>query len=68
VGIFNTICSCADKVNCIRGGQLYQMTRDELREMCGVSDGIRLFSHLQKDKSKVRIVLHDYQVQVKFSL
>ena len=45
--------SCADKVNCSQGSQLYQMSREQLREVCGVSDGIRLFSQLQKDKSKV---------------
>ena len=57
----NTVSSCVDKITCSSGSQLYQMSREELREMCGVSDGIRLFSHLQKDKSKVRMFR---QVQV----
>ncbi|CAI8053301.1 hypothetical protein GBAR_LOCUS29145 [Geodia barretti] len=34
------------------GSQLYAMDREALREMLGSSDGVRLYSQLQKDKSK----------------
>ena len=48
--------SCADKINCSEGSQLYRMSREQFRDVCGVSDGIRLFSQLQKDKPKVIIM------------
>jgi hypothetical protein len=34
------------------GSQLYAMDRETIREMLGSSDGVRLYSQLQKDKSK----------------
>ena len=54
--------SCADKINCSEGSQLYWMSREQLRDVCGVSDGIRLFSQLQKDKPKV-IICADLQLK-----
>ena len=48
-----TACSSADKVNVTSGEDLYRMDRDELRNVCGVGDGVRLFSQLQKDKAQV---------------
>ena len=34
------------------GKQLYGMEREALRDMFGGADGVRLYSQLQKDKSK----------------
>ena len=39
------------------GEELYKMDRDELREVCGIKDGIRIFSHLQRDRAQVKIDL-----------
>ena len=30
------------------------MDRDELKDLCGASDGVRLYSQLQSDKKQVR--------------
>ena len=48
-------CSTVDKVDC-SADKLYEMSRDELRDLCGVGDGVRLFSQLQKDKAQVSSV------------
>ncbi len=45
---------CADKVNVRSGNNLYEKSRDELKNVFGMSDGTRLFSHMQKDKARVR--------------
>ena len=44
---------CAEKVEVKAGKDLYEMNREALKEMFGMSDGTRLFSHLQKDKARV---------------
>lgn len=43
---------CAEKLteHVKEGSQLYCMDRETLREMFGSSDGVRLYSQLQKDK------------------
>ena len=48
-------CSAASKVRCVKGEQMYKLTRDELKETFGASVGIRLFSQLQKDRDRVRL-------------
>ena len=35
--------------------ELYKMEREELRDICGAKDGIRLFSQLQKDRAEVML-------------
>ena len=37
------------------GEELYKMSRDELRETCGISEGIRLYSLLQRDRKEVNL-------------
>ena len=49
-------CSTVDKVDC-SADKLYEMSRDEFCDLCGVGDGVRLFSQLQKDKAQVIIGL-----------
>ena len=49
--------STVEKVEC-SAEKLYQMSRDELRDLCGVGDGVRLFSQLQKDKAQVSAAHH----------
>lgn len=46
--------SCADRLRkeVKEGCQLYGMDREALKEMFGPLDGVRLYSQLQKDKSK----------------
>ena len=46
--------NCVDKIAGMvkEGSQLYAMDRETLREILGSSDGVRLYSQLQKDKSK----------------
>ncbi|XP_041378975.1 sarcoplasmic reticulum histidine-rich calcium-binding protein-like [Gigantopelta aegis] len=34
------------------GKALYKMDRDDLRDICGTKESVRLFSHLQKDRAK----------------
>ena len=48
--------SAANKVRCVKGEQMYKLTRDELKETFGANNGIRLFSQLQKDKDRVRFI------------
>ena len=48
-------CRAADKVRCVKGEQMYKLNRDELKEMFGAGNGIRLYSQLQKDKARVRL-------------
>ena len=47
-------CSIADQMNLSEGRLLYEWSRDELRDRFGVSEGVRLFSQLQRDKGLVR--------------
>ena len=35
------------------GKALYKMDRDDLRDICGTKESVRLFSHLQKDRAQV---------------
>ena len=44
--------SCAEKVTCKKGEELYAKSRDELKVMLGNS-GVRLYSQLQADRSRV---------------
>lgn len=37
------------------GEELYKMDRDELRDLCGGRDGVRIYSQLQKDRPEVKI-------------
>ena len=42
-----------EKVTCKKGEELYNQSRDQLREMLGISEGVRLYSQLQADKKRV---------------
>ena len=44
-------------MRCVIGEQVYKLSRDELKEMVGSNIGIRLFSQLQRDRSRVRILV-----------
>lgn len=46
--------SCAERVACKKGEEMYSKSRDQLREMLGGNDGIRLYSQLQADKSRAQ--------------
>ena len=56
----NLCCRCVDKVACNSGQGLYEMGREEMKNMFGAGDGIRLFSQLQKDKSRVCVDIITY--------
>ena len=45
--------SCIGKIKVKTGEELYKMSRDDLRENCGMMEGIRLFSLLQRDRKEV---------------
>ncbi len=44
--------SCAERVTCKTGEEMYNKSRDQLKEMLG-SSGVRLYSQLQTDKARV---------------
>ena len=46
--------NCTEKlsVSINEGSQLYSMDKEAMREMFGSSDGVRLYSQLQRDKSQ----------------
>jgi hypothetical protein len=45
-------CSALGKLIADSGEEVYKMDRDELRETCGIRDGIRLYGHLQRDRAQ----------------
>ena len=49
-GYDKCVAKLSGKVN--GGSQLYAMDRETLKEMLGSSDGVRLYSQLQRDKPK----------------
>ncbi len=51
--IYNIYNSCVGKIEVNSGEELYKMSRDELRDCCGVMEGIRLYSLLQRDRKEV---------------
>ncbi len=55
--------SCADSLEGYTGSQLYQLSREKLRELCGFSEGVRLFSQLQRDKKQVLYHAHEFPSQ-----
>ena len=45
-------------MRCVIGEQVYKLSRDDLKEMVGANIGIRLFSQLQRDRARVRILVY----------
>ena len=53
ISILCSYISCIGKIKVKTGEELYKMSRDDLRENCGMMEGIRLFSLLQRDRKEV---------------
>ena len=44
---------CVDKLSLYSGEELYEMSQGHLRDLCGFSEGVRLYTQLQRDKAQV---------------